>query len=162
MDDLMWYKISTVKFQMYTCDAGDSSFISYVNRYQHWTFPKHSHKRFVSLDALFPEVKSQQPQMENDFSRQIFLHNFICVLYATTSVISSYLLQSTREVRKLEYCVWARLVKWTDGQCTSLSNLWLCNNWVNATLDLWSGRADSFPLWPLLLTWFNFNPSMDK
>ena len=62
--------------------------------------------------------------------------------------ICSYLVQSTREVRKLEYCVWARLVKRTDGKClcTSPSDLWLCNNWVNATLDLWSGRADSFPL----------------
>ena len=27
-----------------------------------------------------------------------------------------------------------------------ISDLWLCNNWVNATLDMWSGRADSFPL----------------
>ena len=22
--------------------------------------------------------------------------------------------------------------------------------------------SESFPLWPLLLTWFNFNPNMDK
>ena len=148
MDDSLWYKIFIVKFLMHTCDAGDGSFMSYVNEYQHWTFPKHSHKRFVSLNALFPEVESQQPQMENDFSKQIFLHNFICVLYATTYVISSYLVQSTREVWKLGYCVWARLVKRTDGQClcTSLSDQWLCNNWVNATLDLWSRRTDSFPL----------------
>ena len=133
---------------MYTCDAGAGSFISYVNEYQHWTFPKHSHKRCVSLNGLFPEVESQQPQMENNVSREIFLHNFICVLYATAYVISSYLVQSKREVRMLEYCVWARLGKRTNGQClcTSLSDLWLCNNWVNATLDMWSGRADSFPV----------------
>ena len=42
---------------------------------------------------------------------------FICVLYATTYVICSYLVQSTREVRKLKNCVWARLVKRIDGQC---------------------------------------------
>ena len=112
---IMWYKIFIVKFQMYTCDAGDGNFILYVNEYQHWTFPKHSHKRFVSLNALFPKVESQQPQLENDFLRQIFLPNFICVLYATTYVISSYLVQSRCEVRKLEYSVWARLVKRTDG-----------------------------------------------
>ena len=27
MDNLMWYKIFIVKFQMYTCAAGDGSFI---------------------------------------------------------------------------------------------------------------------------------------
>ena len=146
--DLMWYKIFIVKFQRYTCDAGDGNFISCVNEYQHWIFPKHSHKRFVSLNALFPEDESQQPQLEIDFLRQISLHNFICVLYAIRYVLRSYLVQSRCEVRKLEYCVWARLVKPTDGWClcTSLSDLWLCNNWVNATRDLWSGRADSFPL----------------
>ena len=44
-------------------------------------------------------------------------------MYATTYVISSYLVQSTREVRKLKYCVSARLVKRHDDQylCTSLS-----------------------------------------
>ena len=122
--------------------------VSYVNEYQHWTFPRHRHKRFVSLNGLFPEVESQQPQMENDFSKQIFLHDFTCVLYATTYVISLYLVQSTREVRMLDFCVWARLVKRTDGRCLcrSLSDLWLCNNWINATLDMWGGRADSFPL----------------
>ena len=38
-------------------------------------------------------------------------------------VISSYLVQSTREVRKFKYCVWSRLVKPPDDQClcTSLS-----------------------------------------
>ena len=135
MDDLMWYKIFIVKFQMYACDTGDGNFILYVNEYQHWTFPKHIHKRFVSLNALFPEVESQQPQMENDYLRQIFLH-------------SSYLVQNTREFRKLVYCVWARLLKRTDNQClcTCLSDQWLCNNWVNATLDLWSRRADPFPV----------------
>ena len=55
--------------------------------------------------------------MENDFSRQIFLHHFICVLYSTTNVICSYLVQSTCEVRKVKYCVWACLVKRINGQC---------------------------------------------
>ena len=58
-------------------------------------------------------------------------------------------MQSRCEVRKLEYCVSARLVKRTDSYClcTSLSDLWLCNNWwVNAPHDLSSGRADSFHL----------------
>ena len=41
IDDLRWYKIFIVKFQKTTCDAGDGSFISYFNEYQHWTFPKH-------------------------------------------------------------------------------------------------------------------------
>ena len=26
----------------------------------------------------------------------------------------------------------------------------------------WGIRLTHHPLWPLLLTWFNFNPSMDK
>ena len=99
MDDLRWYTILIVKFQMYTCDAGDGSFTSYVNEYQHWTFPKHNHNRFFSLSTLIREVESWQPQMQNDFSRQIFLHHFIGMLYATTYVICSYLVQSTREVR---------------------------------------------------------------
>ena len=71
-----------MKFQMYACDAGDGSFVAYVNEYQHWTFPKHNHKRFLPPNALIPEVESQQPQMENDFSRQILPHHFIRVLYA--------------------------------------------------------------------------------
>ena len=75
MDNLKEYKILIAKFQMYTCDAGVGSFISYVNEYQHWTFPKHTHKRIVALNALIPEVESQQ--MENYFSRQIFLHHFL-------------------------------------------------------------------------------------
>ena len=42
-------------------------------------------------------------------------------------------------------------MKRIDGQCSvcvplSLSDQWLCNNWVNATLYLWSGRAESFRL----------------
>ena len=45
MDNLRWYKIM-VNFQMYTCDSGGGSFISYVNEYLHWTFPAHSHKIF--------------------------------------------------------------------------------------------------------------------
>ena len=71
MDDLMWYKRLKEKFQMYTCDAEDGSFILYVTECHHWTFPKHSHKRFVSPNALIPEVESQLPQIENDFSRHI-------------------------------------------------------------------------------------------
>ena len=61
--------------------------------------------------------------MEYDLPWQIFLHHFKCTLYATTYVIRSYLVQSTREVRKLKCCVWARLVKRLYDQClyTSLS-----------------------------------------
>ena len=59
MDDLSWYKIFTMKFQMSTCDAGDGSFISNINEYQHWTFPKHSHKLFASLNGLVPGIESQ-------------------------------------------------------------------------------------------------------
>ena len=36
---------------MSACDAGDGRFISYFKQYQHWTFPKHSHTRFVSLNV---------------------------------------------------------------------------------------------------------------
>ena len=54
---------------------------------------------------------------------KIFLHYFKCVMYATIYIISSYLVPSTCEVRKLKYCVRARLVKRPDDQClcTSLS-----------------------------------------
>ena len=100
---------------MSTFDPVDGSFISYFNEYQHWTFPKHSSKRFVSLNGLIPGMKFQQSYMEYDLPWQIFLHHFKCLMYATTYVISSYLVQS--EVRKLKYCVWARLVKRPDDQC---------------------------------------------
>ena len=59
MDDLMWHRILIMKFQMSTCDSGDASFISYFNEYQHWTFPKHSPNRFVSLNELIPAINSQ-------------------------------------------------------------------------------------------------------
>ena len=61
--------------------------------------------------------------MEYDLPWQIFRHHFKCVMYATTYVISSFIVESTREVWKLKYCVWARLVKQPDDQClcTSIS-----------------------------------------
>ena len=37
---------------MYTCDAGDGILISYFNEYQHCQFPKHNHKRFVTLSMV--------------------------------------------------------------------------------------------------------------
>ena len=52
--------------------------------------------------------------MEYDVPRQIFLHHFKCVMYATAYVINSYLVQSTREVRKFKYFVGAPLVKRPD------------------------------------------------
>ena len=36
--------------------------------------------------------------------------------------------------------------RWPVSVYTPLGDQWLCNNWGNATLDLWSGRVDSFPL----------------
>ena len=51
MDNYRWYNIFVVKFQMSTHDDGDDNFISY-KEYQHWIFPKHNNKRFVSLYAL--------------------------------------------------------------------------------------------------------------
>ena len=61
--------------------------------------------------------------MEYVLQWQIFLRHFKCLMYAITYVISSYLVQRTREVRKVKYCVWARLVKRHHDQylCTSLS-----------------------------------------
>ena len=53
MNDLRWYKILIVKFQMPACDAGDSS-ISYFNEYQPRLIisNSHSNNRFVSLNGL--------------------------------------------------------------------------------------------------------------
>ena len=60
MDDLRWYTIF-----MSTCEHGDDSFM-YFNEYQHWTFPKHSHKRLVSLNWLISGIESQLSEMEYD------------------------------------------------------------------------------------------------
>ena len=57
---------------------------------------------------------------------------FECVVYATTD-ISSYLGQSTREVRKLKYCVWARWVKRSYGQRLYTSFLVISDKCCNAT-----------------------------
>ena len=41
LNDLRWYAIFTVRFQIYACDVVYGFFnISYVNEYQRWTFPK--------------------------------------------------------------------------------------------------------------------------
>ena len=52
---------------------------------------------------------------------QIFRHHFKCEMYVRKYVISSYLVQSTCEVRKLKCCVWVRLVKRPDDQCPCTS-----------------------------------------
>ena len=70
--------------------------------------------------------------MEYDLPRQIFLHYFRCVLYATAYVTSSYLVRSTCEVRKLKFRAWARLVKRPDDKClcTSLSQWSVLTQWL--------------------------------
>ena len=59
----------------------------------------------------------------NMISRGKFSSHCKCVIYTSTYVIRSHLVHSTCEVRKLKYCVWARLVKRPDDQClwTSIS-----------------------------------------
>ena len=52
MDDLRWYKMFIVKFQMSPFDAVDGSFISYFKEYQHLIFHKHSDMKVVPLSVV--------------------------------------------------------------------------------------------------------------
>ena len=46
------YKISIMKFKIFTSDGGGGSSISNFKDYQHWLFPEHKGNRFVSLNML--------------------------------------------------------------------------------------------------------------
>ena len=74
--------------------------------------------------------------MEYAMPWQIFRHHFKYVMYATTYVKNSYLVQSTREVRKLKYCLGAisETTWWPVSVYLYLSDQWLHNNWVNVRL----------------------------
>ena len=160
MDDLRWYKIFMAKVQMYTCDALGGSFISYVNEYQHWTFPKHSTRYF------FTQCVDTRDWISTISNGKWFLkaNNF----YARymPQHMSWVRVQNTREVRKLKYCVWARIMKRIDGKClcyslsvisdcaiTGSSPHWICEvgelshfawcriyalvNWIRGTGSAW-------------------------
>ena len=116
---------------MTTWDAGDGSFISHFNEHQHWTFPEHNRKRFVPLNGLihgFPLILNGIISAKENLPASI--------LNATAYVKSSYLVESTHEVWKLKYCVWAGLVKRPDNQClcTSFSYQWLGNSGGSTTV----------------------------
>ena len=73
---------------------------------------------------------------------------------------------------------WRLVGEWIFVSFSSISDWWLIVcwilthlqgwsfNWLCAGYNKWSPSAgtccDTSHLWPLLLTWFNFNPSMDK
>ena len=78
--------------------------------------------------------------MKYDFTRQIFLHQFNCVMYATTYVKSSHLV-STRKVPKLQYYVWTRLVKRLDGQCLCSSRSVISDGTVTGATPYWFCKA---------------------
>ena len=73
---------------------------------------------------LFPW--SPRLNLDNPKWKMIFQGKSSCIILisrqcAIAYIISSYLVQSTCEVRKLKYFVWARLVERTDGQCLCIS-----------------------------------------
>ena len=107
---------------MPTCDAGDGSFISYINEYQHWTFPKHSRERFVTLNGLIPRLNLNNPKwnMIPHCKSSCIVLNVWCVPQHIALVLFS---QEYPWSRKLKHRVWARLEKRPDDQClcTSLS-----------------------------------------
>ena len=43
----------------------------------------------------------------------------------------------------------------------AICSLWIINE-HQSTLSVGDGEWSHWALWPLLLTWINFNPSMDK
>ena len=73
-----------------------------------------------------------------------------CVLYVPTGVISSYLVQSTREVGKWKYCVWARLMKPPDGQCLCTSLLVISDYAIPGATPHWFCKAGELTHLPLV------------
>ena len=49
-----------------------------------------------------------------------------------------------------------------DGTSMKLQVMYIISYNCEPIVDIYSARCASFNLWPLKLTWFNFNPSMDK
>ena len=49
-----------------------------------------------------------------------------------------------------------------DGTSINRQVMYIISYNFEPIVDIHSARCASFNLWPLLLTWFNFNPSMDK
>ena len=69
-----------MKFQMFTCEAGDGSFISYFKEYQHSIFPKHNDKRVVSLNVMI--LNTLRPRQNgrhfaDDTFKRIFLNKYV-------------------------------------------------------------------------------------
>ena len=66
----------------------------------------------------------------------------------TTYVISAYLVQTPREIRKLKYCVWARLVKPTFVLCLCTFLSLISGYAITGATSHWFwkiGRIDSSP-----------------
>ena len=70
-------------------------------------------------------------------------------------LIESSMIQTIRQRR--DYFLNALMFKAIHG----LTPHYLCND-VTMIVDVSPLRCVCCELWPLLLTWFNFNPSMDK
>ena len=86
MDELMWYKVFIVKIQMCTCDAGMVVSYRMLTNISIEHFLNTTERDLFHSMRCSPRLNLNNTQMENDFSMQISLHNFICVLYATTYV----------------------------------------------------------------------------
>ena len=56
-----WIEIFALIFSKHvkSCYGWMGSFMSYFNEYHHWTFPKHNHMWFVSLNGLIPGIEFQ-------------------------------------------------------------------------------------------------------
>ena len=58
---------------MSTCDAGDGIFQILFNENQHWTFPKHNHKRAVTLSVMILDNSQWETISQEVFSWIIFV-----------------------------------------------------------------------------------------
>ena len=109
MGDLRWYQIFIMKCLHMTQEMVVSFRILTTIGIEHFlnTAPR---DLFHSV-GWSPGLILNSPKWN-----MISQHQFKCMMYTTSYVISSYLVQSTLDVRKLKYCVWARLEKRKSGE----------------------------------------------
>ena len=133
---------------MSTCVAGygDDSFISGFNKHQHWTFSKHNHIIFVSLNGLISRdwgsiilniIRFPTANLPASFLNACCMHN-ICHKFV-------FSLEYTKSWTVKICCLSAvsETTCWSVSVYLSLSDLWLHTNWGSDTMVLWSGRIDS-------------------
>ena len=96
MDDLSWYKMSIVKFQMSTCDVGVVVSDSILTNFRIEHFLNTAITDLFHSMSLSPGLNLNNPKWNAISHGKSSCMVFKCVLYATTYFISPYLVQSTR------------------------------------------------------------------